>query len=315
MNIELQKKLVTRKKYKSFGLKISSEIILSELLEDDFTEADITIKQGKVPDTFDNIIIHKNNKMIGKDNFRLDNAGIAKYFVTEGNEIIIEPYDGALFEEVKLYLLGSCMGALLYQRRILPLHGSCININGQGVLITGDSGAGKSTIGRAILNNGYKMVTDDVAAISLKDDNKPIVYPSYPSQKLWEDAIERIEGNLKIKSLNRISNELNKYSVANHDLFYRKPIELKIICEIIPSSVNKVEIEEVKGINKLNIIIKNTYRRFMIKGFGCREWHFKECSAIANEVSVYKIERPEGAHLEKEIASRIIDLKGGEFYE
>lgn len=307
MNMKAQEKILPIYKYKAFGLKILSEIVLSELLDDDFTEPDITIKLGKVPDTFENIIIYKNNKMIGKDNFRLDNAGIAKYFVKEGSMIIVEPYEGALFEEVKLYLLGSCMGAVLYQRGILPLHGSCININGQGILLTGDSGAGKSTIGRAILNNGYKMVTDDVAAIRLNDNNKPIVYPSYPSQKLWEDAIERMNGKVEKKSLNRISNNLNKYSVANHELFYTEPITLKIICEIIPKDVTEIKFEEVNGIQKLNIIIKNTYRRFMAKGFECKEWHFKQCIAIANEVYVYRIERPEGIHLEKEIANRILE--------
>ncbi|AZV56474.1 hypothetical protein [Clostridium sp. AWRP] len=294
-------------KYKAFGLKICSDIEMLELLEDNSWDTDLNIKFGKVPDTFENVIINTKSRLIGKNNFRLDNAGIAKYFVKSGNEIIVEPYKDAFFEEIKVYLLGSCMGALLYQREILPLHGSCINIGGKGILLTGISGAGKSTIGRALLSQGCKMVTDDVAAITLNDLNEPIVYPSYPSQKLWEDAIERMDEKVQGKSLNRISNDLNKYSVPNNEFFYRKPTTLKIIYEIIPDTVRDIIIEEVKGIERLNVVIKNTYRRFMTRGFDIKEWHFKQCTKIANEVLVYRIKRPEGMHLEKEIASSILE--------
>ena len=38
------------------------------------------------------------------------------------------------------------MGALLMQRKILPLHGSAIAIDGKAYAFVGDSGAGKSTL-------------------------------------------------------------------------------------------------------------------------------------------------------------------------
>ena len=38
------------------------------------------------------------------------------------------------------YLLGTCMGTILMQRKILPLHGSAIEIEGKVYAIVGDSG-------------------------------------------------------------------------------------------------------------------------------------------------------------------------------
>ena len=59
------------------------------------------------------------------------------------------------------------MGAILMQRKILPLHGSAIAIDGKAYAIVGDSGAGKSTLASAFLNKGYQLLSDDVIAVSL----------------------------------------------------------------------------------------------------------------------------------------------------
>ena len=58
-------------------------------------------------------------------------------------------------------------GALLMQRKILPLHGSAVAIDGKAYAIVGDSGAGKSTLASAFLNKGYQLLSDDVIAVSL----------------------------------------------------------------------------------------------------------------------------------------------------
>ena len=72
---------------------------------------------------------------------------------------------------IRLYILGTCMGAILMQRKILPLHGSAIEIDGKAYAIVGDSGAGKSTLASAFLKQGYQLVSDDVIAVSLSQEN------------------------------------------------------------------------------------------------------------------------------------------------
>lgn len=301
--------------YRAFGLTITSEVMLSELLEAEAAneDADVVIKFGKVPLTLENSVIEKGNKIIGRDQFILNNQGIAKYYVEKGKLMIAEPYENSLFEEVKLYLLGTCFGALLHQRRKLPLHGSCINVNGLGVLLTGESGAGKSTIAAAFFRQGYKMITDDVAAVESKLD-VPYVYPSYPSQKLWEDAIERLDRQEQKTALNRISKELEKYAVKSNDFFCNEPVPLKVMVEIIPADVNELRIEKLTGKEKLTTIIQNTYRRYFVKAFNHEQWHFKLCVNIANDVVVYRLTRPKKKQLEKEISNMILEniLKGGE---
>ena len=299
-------------KYKAFGLNIASEMEISDLLPCDTDETDVMIRMGKVPDVFDDVTMQSANRKIGKDRFLLDNKNIAKFYVEKGSLIIAEPYCNSLFEEIKLYLLGSCMGALLYQRKTLPLHGSCIQYRGKGVLLTGKSGAGKSTIASALFEKGCTLVTDDVAAIKFGESG-PFVYPSYPSQKLWEDAIRRMGKKGEMSTLVRVSDAFNKYSVVNRDYFTNIPTHLKVIFEILPAAAEKMTIEEIKGSAKVEIVVKNTYRRFMTKAMGLKEWHFHQCVAVADKTKIYRITRPQGEHLENEIAAIVFEkLKSAE---
>ncbi|MBP7175559.1 MAG: hypothetical protein KBA53_04975 [Thermoclostridium sp.] len=293
--------------YKAFGLNIASEYELDELVPDCDGAPDLIIQNGRVPDVFGDHETEKPERRIQRDAFCLSIPQVAKYSVGNGAQILIEPYSGASLEEIKLYLLGSCMGALLYQRRTLPLHGSCINIGGKGVLLTGKSGAGKSTIASALYRKGYRMITDDVAAVRVGEFNEVIVYPGYPGQKLWEDALERLGGREEKRPLNRISRAITKYAIKSHAWFCHQEVPLRFIFEIVPQSLEQIKLEEIKLSEKLKLIMKNTYRPCMPAEMGLKEWHFQQSVAVANQVKAYRISRPLDQPLEKNIADILLE--------
>jgi len=65
--------------------------------------------------------------------------------------------------------------------------------------------------------------------VYLQEFQRPIVYPSLPYQKLWDDAIERIGIKKEKKALNRRWNKLNKYSVHIDNHFDNNPLPIKTI--------------------------------------------------------------------------------------
>src|SRR5690625_2743072 len=107
--------------------------------------------------------------------------------IENGKSISVSPFEGSDDGQIRLNILGTCMGVILMQKKILPIHGSCIAIKGKAYEIVGDSGAGKSTLASTFINQGFQLLTDDVIAVKLSEDNIPIVTPSYPYQKLWQD--------------------------------------------------------------------------------------------------------------------------------
>jgi serine kinase of HPr protein (carbohydrate metabolism regulator) len=81
------------------------------------------------------------------------------------------------------------MGALLLQRRVLPLHGSAVAVNGKAIAFVGESGAGKSTLASAFLGRDYPLLSDDVIPVRFSIDGDPHVAPAYPQQKLWQESL------------------------------------------------------------------------------------------------------------------------------
>lgn len=83
------------------------------------------------------------------------------------------------------------------QQQTLPLHGSAIAINGRAYAIVGNSGAGKSTLASAFIQKGYKLISDDVIPVTFSDERIPMVQPTYPQQKLWEESLNEFGLNAR----------------------------------------------------------------------------------------------------------------------
>ena len=95
---------------------------------------------------------------------------VARYLVSGGCEITVEPHPAADAKDVRLFLLGSAMGALLHQRGVWPLHGSAVAIQHGAVLFVGAKGSGKSTLAGAFHQRGFQVLSDDVCAVTVGDD-------------------------------------------------------------------------------------------------------------------------------------------------
>ena len=151
------------------------------------------------------------------------------------------------------------------------------------------------------------MLTDDVAAIRIEEYSRAMIYPSYPYQKLWGDAIERLNINNEKKSLNRRDvNNQSKYSVAGDNQFDDNPIPVSVIVEIIPVEEEQLSWEKINGVTKLEIVLKNTYRRIIAEGMGLNKWHFNQCMQIAATTVIYRLNRPKNKYMEEEIANLIL---------
>lgn len=288
--------------YEVFGLQVSSEIELDEVPIG--VGGDVWIRKGEVArphqPTFENDVYAIEDQL-----FYLRIPEVGRFQVENGQTILVDPEPGVTMEQLKLYLLGSCFGCLLHQRHVVPLHGSVIDFDGQGVLITGMSGAGKSTIANAFIDRGYSFVTDDVGAIAFKEDT-PYVQLSYPSQKLWEDVVTRCEIG-GTRAVTRQSEGRTKFSVIRKQAFAKKSVPLRFVFEICPIQ-NDVDIQMryVTGIEKIKTLLTHTYRNELLAHLRPHESYLQQIMSIASQTHVYRIERPVDKSLEQEICDMIV---------
>lgn len=277
------------KRYKIYGFNVISEIELN-CYRGDFESEDICIKF--VDSEKEEELKEEFNRQRGKSKklmrfFFQDNK--LRFYVLYGTNIYIAREDCIDIEYVKLYILGTAFSILLMQRGIFPLHGSTINLNNKGLIIVGDCGSGKSSLASGFVKEGWKIVSDDVSLINT-DMKVPHVFPSYPSQKIWENTAKKFD--IDITNAVKIINRDKKYYIDDETRFLNKTSPISAVVEIEPCECEEVSIERTNSSQALSILIKNTFRFDLINILKLSREHLEYTSNLCNYIQVYKIRRP-----------------------
>jgi hypothetical protein len=217
-------------------------------------------------------------------------AGVARYLVTHGTEICVTPDAGANADAVRLYLLGSALGALLHQRGRFILHGSAVATSLGAVVFVGDSGAGKSTLAAALQQRGYRVLSDDVCAVSDGAGDAPLVYPSSAHIKLWADAAAHLARDTR--GARRVHPDLDKFAFENRRDFDATPTPLHAVYALTIQHDPCMRIVPVAAAQKAHTLIAMTYRQEMLHHLGLRDQHFRQAIRIAAQIRVMQVFRP-----------------------
>ena len=151
------------------GLTVRSELQLPELLSQQPTisQADVEIRFSTCPTRLPQPARSEIEAEIAENEVLLKIDKIGRFHIRQGREILIEAAADVQAKDLRLYLLGSALGAIYFQRGLFPLHASVVIIKGSAVAFTGDSGAGKSTMAAWMNSQGYPLLCDDVCVVVL----------------------------------------------------------------------------------------------------------------------------------------------------
>ncbi|NMO95699.1 aldolase [Paenibacillus lemnae] len=279
--------------YQAFGYSIHSEIPLPELQKihpSEPADADIHILYADLSERW---TAHScpAQKWVSTDQLVMFQVPELAIFASEnGNRILISPDTYADEDKLRLYILGSCMGALLFQRKILPLHGSAIAINGKAFAFVGHSGHGKSTLASALMQLGYSLITDDVIAVSLDDADKPFVTPAYPQQKLWQESLDNF--GMDSSQYRPLFERETKFAVPVQAHFEQETLPLAGIFELVKSDCSEVQLRTVDKLERLPLLFRHTYRKSLLAGNGLTSWHFDITARMSGNLPIYQLQRP-----------------------
>jgi hypothetical protein len=305
--IETEKQVV----YKAFGFSVISEIPLPELphIENKVESIDIEVKiEDLNKEWFE--LSDVNNAFVIKENLVMFQVpDVATFSIQDGNKISVLPLKENEEDVIRLYILGTCMGAILMQRKIFPLHGSAVAINGKAYAFVGNSGAGKSTTASAFLNHGYQLLSDDVIAISLSEDGSiPFVTPSYPQQKLWQDSLNIL--GMVSSDYRPIYGRENKYCIPVNSKFLSEQIPLAGVFELKKTENKEFEICPIQSLERFYTLYYNTYQNCFIQNLGLMDWHFNTTAKIVDKIDIYQIHRPVSGTSSTQIVSQILKTIG-----
>lgn len=291
---------IKKNHYLVYGIQIATELELKELMQV-HGKSDLIISKGNVPNFLMGTTQSCAYFQTKENEFltRIDRVG--SFYAIDGRELIFNPYEDADVMSIKMYLYGFLLPVILMQRGRFPMHGSCMDIDGKSIVISGVSGAGKSSLGIAFRMAGYRLISDDL--IALNDSWHEGIYAHYgfPVQKITADTAK----NLKVDTagLERLPGE-DKYLLPLESEFQKEPVPLKALFEIVTHEGEGVTVEELFGGEKLRCIISNTYNVEMIGTMGLAQEHFTYGTALAKQIKVFRLCRPiQGFTLETQMES------------
>lgn len=296
-----QDKIIYR--YQAFGLKIDSEFEIFQLfVREQEDKADVCIAQGEVPEYIKYESHHTGrNYQIIDGNVGLYVKDLANFWMSDGDKITVQLYPDADLQAVNLYILGTCLGAILHQRGDLVLHGNAVRMGDKAVIVVAQSGVGKSTLAGEFYRRGYQLLADDVCTIN----QAGFVQPSYPYLKLWQASLDKL--NFMGDDLIKIRLHTDKYYFPLKTKFCATPLKVSAIYVLNKGNNKKVIFTKIKGIKKLVRVMNNKYRPEFAYELKLRHLHIQHFSKLLKSVKVSQILRPtEGFELES-LASIIIE--------
>ena len=233
--------------------------------------------------------------------FWLDVEDIGRYWIRHGREIVIEPYPGADADSLRVYLLGSAMGALLFQRGLLLIHGNAIAIDGGCLVCVGDSGAGKSTLAGAFLQQGYHLLADDVVPV----DADGMAVPGFPRIKLWGDAARQL--GIETAGLQRIMPGTDKFNVPLGARFCDSPLPVKWLYVLQAWDHDGFALQPFEGMARFEPLHENTYRVHFLEAMALKPNHLVQVTALAGRIRMARVLRPARGFRLPELVRFILD--------
>jgi hypothetical protein len=182
------------------------------------------------------------------------------------------------------------MSFAVIQKNYIPLHGGSVEWEGKGIIISGVSGSGKSTVAMELLHQGFRFVADDMSVLDLVD-GKAQVLPGFPQQKLCRNVAEK--SGLNLEKLIYIDEDRDKFARNLEDGYVTEPLPVACMIELrVLEDAKRVVIEEVSGASKFSQLIRNVYRGEIYQRLNNKPERFQTFVKATACIPMYRITRP-----------------------
>ncbi|HET6153523.1 MAG TPA: hypothetical protein VFE15_11230 [Marmoricola sp.] len=293
--------------YRCYGLVLSSELELPDLGAPVLTDAapDVIIRHGALgdPPVADDPLPY--GLWQGGSTCGVEVPEVGRYQVRDGSEIIVDALPGADPRAVRLFLLGSMMGALMMQRGHLVLHGNAFRVGDACAVVVGHSGSGKSTLAAEMDRRGFDVLSDDVVPV----DSAGNAIPGYPRIKLWDDALERL--GVATDGLERIRDDYEKFQLPLRRTA-QDPLPLRWVYILERHAGDELELEPAHGAATFGLLHEHTYRNELVSGPGPVAQHLQQCARLVAAARITKVRRPVDTMTAEATAAAILhDIQPG----
>jgi hypothetical protein len=288
-------------RYACFGLVVDSALDLPALAvaPPDLTP-DVTVRTGVLGGPPPDAVHPVPGLWCTDDRCGLTIEGVARYEARRGRDVVVDADPAADPEAVRLFVLGTMMGAILMQRGHLVLHGNAFATGDDCTVVAGHSGAGKSTLAAEMHRRGLPVLSDDVVPV----DDAGRALPGYPRIKLWADALQRL--GVPTTGLARVYSDHEKFELPL-DRYAGRALPVRAVYALALHD-GPLTLVPARGIDAFRVLVEHTYRRELVHGPAGTALHLRRCAQLAARARVVRVLRPRDVAVGQTAEAVLADL-------
>lgn len=193
-----------------FGGVLRTSIDFPELVRSSATEPSWIFEAGSQPPSLNdatalgmdsvyaNFKVHAFKRQAGGYSLVFDDTG--RFDISnDGKRVTWYGGSERMVEAARADIVGRVLPLALHGSGILSLHASAVAVGNEGIAFMAPKFHGKSTLATALVEDGARLITDDVLPILISEP--PICMPGVPRLRLWRDSVQATLGEATAESV------------------------------------------------------------------------------------------------------------------
>lgn len=291
--------------YEVFGLQVSCSFKLGHYPPAPSPGApDVVLIKKKLARPVDGLdqTVYKPYSVYNQDFYYLEISGIARFLIQGKDTVYLEKMPGAKWNDVFAFLFDTIFTVLLMKNEIFVFHASAVAFGRKALLFCAGGGLGKSTLAASLAaNRGARIIEDDRCLLEFnKRSGNFQVRNQFPFIELWKPQhgfASRIKG---VDKGYAIRTAIAKKRFPIHAHVPARAVRLdKIVLVNMNQMEDKIEYDQITGIEKVRVVKNYTHLDHMLKPLGKSTAHFKHISQVVQGVEVHRVRKSRSTKLPK----------------
>ena len=265
---------------------------------------DVTVSESLVPENLSaRLAGDPNDFWEAQAGSFLMRAGPAagKFLAEDGVRVTVQRAPAAEDKMLAFFFLDTVLAAILQQRGMVVLHANAAVTPKGAIVVSGVSGAGKSTTLAALLQRGCSMLSDDITALQMDASGVVQNLPGIPQMHLTEDSASAL--GTDISEIPRYAWKRMKAAVPTQTVMSGQASPLRALYLMDTHPQDNLEVKALAGVEKFDALQKCIYGPLLPEEHPAR---FALFAAIMQQVHIYRVRRPENRWSLDELVDTIL---------
>ncbi|WP_340112524.1 hypothetical protein [Maribellus mangrovi] len=255
-----------------------------------FPLKDVEIRITDTPTKIADPLFCKDQQCSAPDEFSMYMEGAGWLYTQGGNRLEFAPDTDAQDEIIEILVGNWGLVSLLHQRKWLNFHASAFALNEKGIMVCGDSGAGKSSLTAGFCAQGATFMNDDVTVIEF-NDSKPMIRHLSTKMALTENTLSQLPNNKQKWSG---VNPFNQKKWFEQEAPSETYAPLDHVLWIVKGKTKQLKLTELEPMQRFILLRGEICGWEMLAGMKETEaYYLHKLLEISQNVQITRVDRPE----------------------